>query len=391
MNANKQAIKKQNRMIKVAVGDMNNIVEMTEEEYKRYLVAQKIFWDIGRTLTHNMLVNIIVGNRGGGKSYGAKKLGIDQFIKRKEQFGYIRRYKDDLKKPMEQYFEDVRWEYPDYEFQVKGDKFYCRLKPEDPDEKWTDDDICGYGFALSTADNKKSMSYPNITLLTFDEFLITKGNQTYLPNEPEKLLSLYETIARPGTGHPRVVLFLLANAISITNPYFLYWNLRMPTKADKNGKWIWKHPTRPILVEDVRNPAFIDAKRKTEFGQLVDGTTYADYSIENKFLLDDNTFVERKSAKARYYFTFIYKEKKFGVWIDNSEGKMWVSEDIDPSYVIVYTLTLKDHQPNTMFLKTRGKSGQFKAFIENYKIGNVYFETVNIKNMCYEVIQMVMS
>lgn len=354
-------------------------------------IDESMFWNIRQTLTHNMLLNIIVGNRGGGKSFGAKEWGIDNYIKKKEQFGYIRRYKEDLKKPMEQYFEDIKYKYPDYEFKTSGDKFYCRLKPEDPDEKWTDDNICGYGFSLSTANNKKSMSFPNITTLIFDEFLLEKGNQRYLPNEPEKLLNLYETIARPGTGHPRVVMFLLANAISITNPYFLYWDLKMPTRADKNGKYIWKHPTRPILVEDVRNEKFIDAKKNTEFGQLIEGTTYAEYSIENKFLLDNNTFVEKKSAKARYFFTFIYKEKKFGVWVDYSEGKMWVSEDIDPSYVIVYSLTLKDHQPNTMFLKTRGKSGQFKAFIENYKIGNVYFESINIKNMCYEVIQMVMN
>ena len=35
----------------------------------------------------------------------------------------------------------------------------------------------------------------------------------------------------------------------------------MPDKQDKNGKWIWKHPTRPILVEDVRNENFIDRNR----------------------------------------------------------------------------------------------------------------------------------
>ena len=354
-------------------------------------IDKSIFWDIGKTLTHNMLVNVIVGNRGGGKSWGSKKRAIDNFIKRKEQFGYIRRYKDDLKRPMEQFFKDIEHEYPDHEFKVEGEKFFIRLKPANEKEKWTEKDIAGYGFQLSTAANKKSISYPDVTLLIFDEFLIEKGNQRYIPNEPEKLLNLYETVARPGTGHPRVVLFLLANAISITNPYFLYWGLRMPQNRDKNGKYIWKHPTRPILVEDVRNQAFIDKKKNTEFGRLVEGTNYAEYSIENKFLLDSDAFIERKSSKARYYFTFIYKDNQFGVWVDMAEGKMWVSEDIDPSYILVYALTLKDHKPNTMLLKTKGRSGHFKTFIENYKMGNVYFENMNIKNMCYEVIQMVMN
>lgn len=353
-------------------------------------IDRSIFWDINRTLTHNALFNVIVGNRGGGKSYGAKKRAIDNFIKRKEQFGYIRRYKDDLKKPMEQFFKDIMWEYPDYEFKVEGDKFMIRLKPADEKEKWTEKDIAGFGFQLSTASNKKSISYPDITLLIYDEFLIEKGNQRYLPNEPEKLLNLYETVARPGTGHPRVVLFMLANAITITNPYFLFWNLRMPKKADKNGKYIWKHPSKPILVEDVRNEKFIDAKKNTEFGQLIDGTAYAEYSIENKFLLDDYEFIEKKTAKSRYYFTFIYKDKKFGVWLDDNAGKIFVSEDIDPSFPFVYSLTMKDHRPNTMLIKSRSRNSRFGFFIEQFKQSNVYFETMNIKNMCYEVIQMVL-
>lgn len=353
-------------------------------------IDTSMFWDAKRTLTHNALIYVIVGNRGGGKSYGAKQIGIDNFIKKKEQFGYIRRYKEDLKQPMIQFFKDIQDSYPDYEFKTDANYFYIRLKPVDPKEKWTESDIAGYGFTLSTANNKKSISYPNITTLIFDEFLLDKGNQMYIANEPLKLLNLYETIARPGTQHPKVSLFMLANAISITNPYFLFWNLKMPNKQDKNGKWIWKHPTRPILVEDVRNEKFIDAKRNTAFGKLIDGTKYAEYSIENKFLLDDDTFIEKKTSKSRYWCTFIYKNNKLGIWIDTSEGKMYVSKDVDPTYPIVYSITLKDHTPNTLFLRDKSKAVKFKIFIENYKIGNVRFESINVKNITYEVIQLSM-
>ena len=349
------------------------------------------FWNLRRTLTYNRLINIIVGNRGGGKSYGAKEWVIDIFIKKKEQFGYIRRYKDDLKEPMMRFFDDIKDRYPDYEFRVESNKFYIRLKPADEKEKWKDDDIAGYGFVLSTASNKKSIPYPNITTLIFDEFLLDKGNQMYLSDEPIKLLNLYETVARPGTGHKRVRLFMLANAITITNPYFLFWDLRMPYKKDRNSKWIWLHPTRPILVEDVRNEDFMDEKRNSEFGNLIAGTSYAEFSIEKKFILDSDTFIEKKGQKARYYFTFIYKDKSFGVWADFNEGKMWVSNDVDPSFLLVYSLTLKDHSPNTMFLNSVGRKGHFRTFIQAYKDGRVRFETMNVKNLTYEVIKMVMN
>ena len=153
-------------------------------------IDTSMFWDINRTLTHNMLINVIVGNRGGGKTYGAKRRAIDNFIIKGEQFGYIRRYKEDLKQPMVQFFKDIQDKYPDYEFTTEGDYFYIRLKPEDEKQKWTEKDIAGYGFTLSTANNKKSISYPKITTLIYDEFLIDKGAQRYLNNEPVALLNV---------------------------------------------------------------------------------------------------------------------------------------------------------------------------------------------------------
>ena len=350
------------------------------------LIDTSIFWDIGRTQTHNALINVIVGNRG-GKSYGAKGKAASNFIKTGEQFAYVRRYKDDLKKPLEQFFKDIAQEFPDYQCKVEGEKVYIRLRSENAKEKWTDKDIAGYGFSLSTANNKKSMSYPDITMMIFDEFLLEEGNQRYLPNEVEKLLNLYETIARPGSGHKRVTLWLLGNAISVTNPYFLYFDLKMPTSKDKNGKWIWKHPSKPILVEDVRNEGFIDVKKKTEFGMLVNGTAYADFSIENKFLLDDDTFIEKKSQKAKHAFNFHYRGNEFGVWFDFSEGKMWVSTSTDPSG-LNYSFTMKDHKPNTMLFKTKNKSYWLKNFFEAFKLGTLYFENMNIKNMCYEILKL---
>ena len=350
-------------------------------------IDTSIFWDIYRTQTHNALINLIVGNRGGGKSYGAKKKAVENFIKKGEQFGYIRRYKDDLKKPLEQFFKDISQEFPEHECKVEGEKVYIRIRESNSKAKWTEKDVAGYGFSLSTANNKKSMSFPDISMLIFDEFLLEEGNQRYLPNEVEKLLNLYETVARPGSGHRRVTLWLLGNAISITNPYFLYWNLRMPTTADKNGKHIWKHPNRPILVEDVRNEGFIDIKKNSEFGALVAGTDYAEYSIENKFLLDDDAFIEKRSNKSKHVFNFTFKDRTYGVWLGFSEGKMWVSEATDPC-AITYSFTLKDHKPNTMLLKSKNKAHFFKMFMEGFKQGNVYFENMNIKNMCYEVLRM---
>lgn len=357
---------------------------------------RNFYWDIDRTLTHNALFYVITGTRGCGKSYGAKKRAIKNWINKGEQFGYIRRTKDDLKESAKEFFKDVAREFPDYEFRVDGNKFYGRLSVDEDTKKakaWSDDDVIGYGFNLTTGSNKKSIPYPNVTMLIYDEFMLDdqSSQQRYMKNEVRALLNLYETVARPGSDHPRTVLFMLANNTSVNNPYFLMWDLKITDKPDKNGKMIWHHPTRPIVVENVVNSAFIENKKKTEFYKVISGTGYDDYSINNTFINDDNTFVEKRVSTAKPYFKFVYKGQKFGVWISLIEGLMWVSDKYDPGHPVTYSITMKDHKPNTMFLKSRRHAVHFNNFIQAYKEGLVRFESPLIKSMCYEVIKLTLS
>lgn len=361
----------------IASEELVEFILKPENEKPQPKIDTSIFYDGKRTLTHNCLFNFVVGSRGAGKTFWFKKWAIEDFIKNENQFVYVRRYAKESKKSVKTFFDDIRFLFMGHKLEVKGNEFYI------------DDKVAGYCIVLSTAKIEKSVSYPFVNKICFDEFLIEKGHYKYLPDEVGSFLNLYETIARPGSGHCDVTVFFMANAITWTNPYFLYFNIKQPTKTDKNGKLIWKNGE--ILIELTAGDGFIEAKKKTRFGQIIDGTAYGDYSINNKFLLDDNNFIEKKSPIARYYFTFKYKGNEFGVWADFSEGKMWVSKSVDPSYKLIFSITMKDHEPNTMFLKNLSRSNHFKIFIENYKYGNVYFEDINIKNITYEVIKTAMT
>ena len=56
-----------------------------------------MYYNYNKILTYNALLNFLIGERGVGKTYGAVKFVTKQFIKKNEQFAYIRRYKSDLK------------------------------------------------------------------------------------------------------------------------------------------------------------------------------------------------------------------------------------------------------------------------------------------------------
>lgn len=340
-------------------------------------VDSSIFFDIKRTLTHNCLFNFIVGSRGVGKTYAFKKWAIEDFLKTGKQFVYVRRFEKEAQKSVKKFWDDIRDKFPDHIFTVKGRTFYI------------DHIAAGFCIILSTAKIEKSVSFPDVNKICFDEFLIEKGNYRYLPDDVGAFLNLYETVARPGSGHCDVNVFFMANALTWTNPYFLYFHVKTPTKKDKNNKMIWKK--NDILVELTDGNGFTEVKRHTRFGQIIDGTPYGDFSINNHFLLDDDTFIEKKAASARYYFTFKYKGELFGVWADFLLGKLWVSRDVDPSYKLIYAITLKDHSPNTIYLKRISTAGHFKTFLEYYKQGLVGFENMNLKNITYDIIRMVMT
>lgn len=133
------------------------------------------------------------------------------------------------------------------------------------DTMYIDDKLCGYAIPLSIANILKSSTYENVDTIIFDEFIIDKGCYHYLQNEVTQFLDLLETIGR--LRDIRVIL--LANAISITNPYFTYFNITLPynsnIKTFKDGL---------IAIEYIKNEEYRQVKKQSKFGKLIEGTSY---------------------------------------------------------------------------------------------------------------------
>lgn len=327
-----------------------------------------MWYDIGKTLTYNCLFNFIIGNRGCGKTYATKKRAIKQFLEKGYQFVYLRRYKEELDETAESYFNDIilNNEFPDTVIEYRGGQYFIN------------DQLAGYAMALTKAKDYKSISYPLVYLIIFDEFLIEdNGYARYLKNEVKQFLNFYMSIDR----YRGCIVFFLANSVSMINPYTLYWNLTLPYGSNICRKG-------DVLLQLVQDEEFIKERKQTRFGKLIAGTDFEQYAIENKFIQDSKTFIMKKTEKAQYYMTFIYQGEQYGVWVDYHEGKFFVSNNVDPSCKIVYSITVQDHNPNTLLLSQINKAVFFKKFIENYKLGNVYFENQKIKNIVYEVIKL---
>ena len=329
-----------------------------------------MYYDYNKILSYNAFINFLIGERGVGKTYGASKFVIKQFINKGEEFVYIRRYKSELAKAVPEFFKSIiaNDEFPNHKLTTKGNKFII------------DDKIAGYSFSLSTAQSLKSTNFPKVKNIIFDEFIIEEGQNHYIKNEVENFLGMIESISRMKD----VRIFMLANAVTITNPYFIYFDINLPYNSD-----IKTYRDGLILVQYMYNKEYREAKAQTKFGKLTEGTEYSKYAIENNFRLDNKNFIEKKTGTSRCSFGIKYKDVLYGIWFDFNEGKIFVSNDINSTQI--FACTLSDHTPNTMLLSSMRDYTCWKTFIKNYKLGNVYYENVKIKNMVQELIRISLS
>lgn len=331
-----------------------------------------IFYDYERVLSYSAFLNVIIGERGVGKTYGFKKYAIKRFLKKGKQFVYIRRYETDLIESVGssddmKFFEQVIKEFPEHKFKITKTKKVRKL--------YIDDKICGYAIPLSAADSLKSSTYDMVDTICYDEFMLKEGStQHYLRNEPEAILDLIETVGRLKD----VKVFLLGNAISSTATIMSYFNLTLPYNSDiklfKGGL---------ILVNYIKNEKYREVKKATKFGKLIEGTRYSKYAIDNEFLTDSKSFI-RKKGESRFYFIFTLNNKEYGVWRDKDDF-IYISDDIDPNCPLKFALNIDDHDESTIYLKVRNNP-YFNTIIMHYRIAKLCFESQAIKNTVMETL-----
>lgn len=204
-------------------------------------------------------------------------------------------------KTADKYFNDIikNQVFPDTKIEYDGGQWYIN------------GELAGYTFALTKASDYKSSAFPDISNLIFEEFIIDKPHSSYLRNEPFLLFDLYDTIARMRDD---VILFMLGNAISMANPYFIQWDLSLP----KNKNVVVRNN---ILLQVVPTSAeFKRAKENTRFGQMSRALGYADYSVDNKFYLDDEAQIMKKGKNTRFYFTLVWRDKNTACGLITTQG-----------------------------------------------------------------------
>lgn len=328
---------------------------------------EDIYYNYDKLFSYNFLMAFIIGERGCGKTWGAKKSVLKKYLKTGEQFIYLRRYKTELDTSLATFWSDLQDKgcFEDHKLEVKKSKMLTEFK--------CDGKVCGYAVPLSTANILKSTAFPEVKTIIFDEFLLDMGSGTYryLRNEVQMVLDIIETVGRLRD----IQVLFLGNALGIySNPYFAYFNLELPYNSEfktfKDGL---------IVVNYIKNLKYRDAKRQSRFGQLIDGTEYGRYAIDNESLRDNNHFIAKKPNDAMFWGLLIINQNKVGIWRSKS-GYIYLSPKYDPNTRAKFACDYTDHTEQTIFLNIR-ENYYLRLCVYAYKQSVLKFENQKIKSI----------
>ena len=323
-----------------------------------------MWYSPNRLLSHNAFLNICLSPRGNGKTYSAKDKMIKNWLKKRKQSVYLRRYKTELEDMKDTFFDDIKEKYPQHEFEVKGYEGYI------------DGEIVVFFVALTTSPNLKSKAFPHVDLIVFDEYVITKTNHTrYLRNEVNLIFDLVETVMRVRDNG---VVLILGNALSFVNPLFSFFDI----VPDENKRF-QKYKDGLICLELFTSHVFIEKKKETRFGRLISGTSYGDYAIENKTLEDNSEFLKPRGAyKYNYVCTFKYNDFKIGVWYNLELNEYFCDEIVDLSCIHKFTMSLDELEEGYYYYKNYKNLNYKLKNVKNASAeGKIYFTSQEIKKV----------
>lgn len=261
-------------------------------------------------------INIIYGGRNIGKSWAVQERVVDDAWNGRGGIGYIRRWSEDIKSMYtDKYFCDedfvkiikkISKGKADSIKMIRGELFFTKF-----DEKkfvYNKVKTAGFAFALTAYERYKSLHFPNIKNLIFEEW---QTDKLYLENEPDKLRSLISTIEREGN----VTLYMVANTISLVCPYMDSWNLYNLERQKQGTIDVYKYDSEYIPQISVEYCAEKDESKAFNVKGKKDSVAFGNWQISK-----DYPIKELDPSNCLYKFIFEWNNYRFLCRLQKSDN-----------------------------------------------------------------------
>lgn len=297
-------------------------------------------------------IYMCTSNRSAGKTTYFNRLAVNKFVKNKEKFMLIYRFKNELDSVAEMFFKDIRiLFFPEYEMiarsRAKG-AYY---------ELFLNEESCGYAVALSGADSikKHSHEFSDVKRMIFDEFQ-SEVNR-YCADEIAKFISIHTSVARGNGQFVRYVpVYMISNPVTILNPYYV--ELGITDRLNDNTNFLrgdgW-------VLEQGFVAEASEAQKESAFNRAFSANKYVAYASENVYLNDSKVFIENMTGRSRYMGTIKYKGCDYGIRSYDDLGIIYCDTRADLSFPLKVSVTVNDHDINYVILKNN------EFFVDNMR------------------------
>lgn len=224
------------------------------------------YYSLKQIIKRNAVYNVVIGERSNGKTFACLKLALENYFTKGEQFAYIRRWSTDVKPSrLNQLFASVidagfleKYSHGDYATIIfKSGCFYLANYNNEGKPIYSDTDILGFAMSLNESEHLKSISFPKVTMIVFDEFL----SNNYLMNEFVLFMNVISTIVRQRTN---VKIFMLGNTVSKYSPYFKELGLTNVLKMQQGTIDVYTYGNSKLTVA-VEYCASMEKSKKNNF------------------------------------------------------------------------------------------------------------------------------
>lgn len=198
-------------------------------------------------------------------------------------------------------------------------------------------------------------------LMVFDEFIRIPSD--YMPDEPIKLKTIYESVNR---GYnplmPKPKILLMGNPINMGSPLLAYWDLYEPL-ADQpmNSVKVWGN----FAIERWRNDNANKKKESGLFSEVDNESITSEFKINNSLLVP-------KNERAQYvnHFNILLSEGyKMKVYYTD-DHRYYIAIDAVPTVRYDFAVDLQDYDPEVRLLDDYDYD---KYLIEDMRDGRIQF------------------
>lgn len=210
------------------------------------------YYSLKHILSKQATYNLIIGERSNGKTYAVLEYCLKNFLAGKGQCAILRRWQEDIIGRRASGIWDAlnkdgkvaklsKGKYTNV-FYYAGKFFLGNIDENGKRIYNAETDCIGYTFSLSDSEHNKSVSYPNVTTIFFDEFLTKK---IYFLDEFVTFMNVVSTIVRQ---RDNVKIFMCGNTVNKYCPYFKEMGLKHIAKMKQGTIDVYHYGNSKLVV-----------------------------------------------------------------------------------------------------------------------------------------------